>query len=134
MSYISSLPEHTSLEVYQDRTLVFSSSGKWLHPLLELETFLSKSTIDPGTLSLHDRIIGRAAAALIITMRIQKVHADILSDYAKDLFNAHGTEYISDTIVEKITCKTEHLITADMEVSQIRAFILQRISSAERSD
>ena len=53
--------EH-ALEVYQGETLIFYSDGKWLHPLLDLEQFLAAHPYDPGALSVHDKIVGRAAA------------------------------------------------------------------------
>ena len=44
---------------------VFTSTGKWLHPLFELEDYLVEHGLEPGNLILQDKIIGKAAALLI---------------------------------------------------------------------
>ncbi len=47
------------LQVYRGEVLVFSSNGKWLHPLFDLEDFLAGSGRDAGDLLLRDKLIGR---------------------------------------------------------------------------
>lgn len=44
MAYLDELPKGTTLEVFSDDKLIFSSSGKWLNPLFELEKFLKENS------------------------------------------------------------------------------------------
>ena len=118
-------PEMTfSLEVYDGDTLCFSSNGKWLHPLFELEQFLSESSLEPGRLSLKDTIIGRAAAVLIIRMGIGHVYGRILSRLALDTFISHGVNPEYGELVDRITCMTEDLLSADTDIES--AYLLLR--------
>lgn len=101
--------QHT-LEAYSGNKLIFFSDGKWLHPLFELETFLKKSPVDPQNLLLKDKIIGRAAALIIIYFGIKNIHAEILSEFGKDSLDKFGVKYDYDKLVERIICRTENLL------------------------
>ena len=54
-----------TLTVLRDGVPLFTSYGKWLHPLFELEDYLADHHISPASLVLQDKIIGKAAALLI---------------------------------------------------------------------
>ena len=49
MSYLDSLPKGISLQVFSNDELIFSSSGKWLNPLFELENFFKNNSISKET-------------------------------------------------------------------------------------
>ena len=51
-----------SLTILKDGVPVFTSIGKWLHPLFELEDYLAEHSLEPRNLVLQDKIIGKAAA------------------------------------------------------------------------
>ena len=113
MTYTDELPERTTLQVFKDDELIFSSGGKWLNPLFELEDFLrgkdffAKETSSPAqdcssngnaptqsavpspaqVLSSHDSAIGKAAAVLSIRLGIKKIHADLCSQNALNYIN-----------------------------------------------
>ena len=74
----------TSLELYLGNELLFSSRGRWLHPLFELEEFLKGNNYDPRSLLLKDKIICKAAALLIVRLGIVQVRAGILSKSGKE--------------------------------------------------
>jgi hypothetical protein len=57
--------QEPTLTVLHEGTPIFTSYGKWLHPLFELETYLANYPIEPARLLLQDKIIGKAAALLI---------------------------------------------------------------------
>jgi len=109
---------------------IFTHSGKWLHPLLAAQTFIAANSLNGGELLLHDRIAGRAAAALTILMGIKRVKVDLLSSLAADLYNDYGVAYHYETLVERIACQTERLITDQMSLSEIATFIEGRVASA----
>jgi hypothetical protein len=93
---------------------VFFSAGKWLHPLFELEDFLPSSGLDRSSLLLRDRIVGRAAALLIVRLGIRRLHAQILSRPGKEVLEAHRVEHTWGELVERIACQTEAAL-ADVE-------------------
>ncbi len=125
--YHSRMENGTTLAVFEGETLVFSSKGKWLHPLFELEGFLRSYDGDVSALSLHDTIQGRAAAALTIYLGIVHVNVDLISEPALELYRKSGIEDVSfRTRTEKILCCTEDLITDDMSVPEIYRFLRKK--------
>ncbi len=104
---------NNSLEVYNsDGIIVFERDGKWLHPLFALMDYLSEpeNEMDITNCTLHDKIIGAAAAVLIIKMGFRKCHGLLMSEKAAALFKQHEIEYNYDKMVEGILCKTEKMI------------------------
>lgn len=116
MSYTQPLPQNVSLQVFNRDSLIFESSGKWLHPLFELEEFLKTYDGERDMLCSHDCAVGKAAAVLTIRLGIKKINADLLSENALryiNLHNAHaaesdrvGVEY--SHLVPKLMCATEN--------------------------
>ena len=116
MSYTQPLPQNVSLQVFNRDSLIFESSGKWLHPLFELEEFLKTYDGERDMLCSHDCAVGKAAAVLTIRLGIKKINADLLSENALryiNLHNAHaaesdrvGVEY--SHLVPKLMCVTEN--------------------------
>ncbi len=101
--------EHV-LEVYQDATLIFHSDGNWLHPLFDLERFLAETDVDPATLVVHDKIVGRAAALLMIHLGLGRVHAHIMSQLGEEILDHHNVPHTYERRVERIACQTEQLL------------------------
>ena len=110
------LPEGVSLRVWSlsaplGTPPVFESGGKWLHPLFELTEFLgAHPEIDREDLILRDRIIGRAAAFLMIGLGIKHVGGQLVSQRALSLFASRGWKPFAEAIVDKISCQTEDLL------------------------
>ena len=103
-----------TLRVHYDDRQVFSSTGKWLHPLFELEEFLSTNSFPPAGVLVEDKIVGKAAALLLVRIGIRQVKAGVLSKLAKGVLERYGVRFSSSTIVERIDCQTESLL-ADVE-------------------
>jgi hypothetical protein len=124
------LPDSVSLQILDgDQKVIFSDSGKWLHPLLAAEEFLVQSNYDVTSLVLHDRIAGRAAAALTTRMGFKIVKASLMSQLAISLYDAYQIAYHADQLVERIACQTEELIDVTMDLDMIHAMILLRATS-----
>ena len=128
------LPPGTTLAVYQGERPVFQSSGKWLHPLFELEQAFSAGTLPPAAgLSLHDSAIGKAAAVLIIRMGIRRIHADIASGLARDYVQevnrnlpaGEQVEFSYTHLVERLLCATEAQL-APLQDSDSMYFLLRQ--------
>ena len=64
-----------NFEVYFDDKLIFQSNNHWLHPIFELENQLRNMDVKPDMLQVRDKIIGRAAALLLVRLGIKKIHA-----------------------------------------------------------
>ncbi len=102
---------------YMDRE-IFSNDGKWLHPLFALEDFLKTGSYPVNKLQLIDKIIGRGAAVLIAKMEIKNIHGKLLSKKAIPILEDNNINFTYDTLVDQITCKTEIILTDDMDLQQ----------------
>jgi len=124
---MAELREAESLRLYdKEGRLLLSSSGKWLHPLFEVENYLKSRNLRGEDLYLHDKIAGRAAAALIIRMGFTKCRINLISQPALDLFNRHHVKLRYNELVSKIACRTESLITSQMDLEEIYIMIRER--------
>jgi hypothetical protein len=102
--------KETTLTVFHNGTPIFTSDGKWLHPLFELEDYLAEHPIQPANLLLQDKIIGKAAALLIHRMGFHTVKAGVLSRLGEAVLQRHGIAYTYELLVDRIHCQTEELL------------------------
>src|SRR5215831_19719543 len=93
-----------TLIVLHEGTTIFTSYGKWLHPLFELEAYLAAHPIQPDQLILQDKIIGKAAALLIHRLGFHTVKAGVLSRLGEAFFQRHGITYNYELLVDRIHC------------------------------
>ncbi|MBC7187412.1 MAG: DUF1893 domain-containing protein [Calditrichaeota bacterium] len=114
-----------SLEVRHAGRLVFVSDGKWLHPLFELETFLQEHTIPPGELVVHDKIVGRAAALLLVYLGVSRVVADLLSRGGQEVLEHYKVSYQFVTLVDRILCRTEELLAHELDPARAHRMLLE---------
>lgn len=117
-TYLSSLSQGCSLELFNDGDLIFQSRGKWLHPLFEAEDFIRKSGRQYGNLTLHDSISGLAAAFLTIRLSVRAVNVDMISSLALDLYRRYGVDVHYTKLVDRIKCITETMIKPSMSVEE----------------
>jgi zinc transport system ATP-binding protein len=117
-----------TLELFSDSRLVFSSAGKWLHPLFELEDFLAGagSGLNPAGLSLRDKVAGKAAALMIVRLGIRRVHAGVLSRLGKQVFEAYQVEHTWDQLVDRIACQTETALARIDDPGEAYAWLQRR--------
>jgi len=99
-----------TLTVLQDGTPLFTSFGKWLYPLMELEAYLAAHPLPTEHLLLQDTIIGKAAALLIHRLGFRTVQAGVLSRLAEVVLQRYGFAYTYEQLVERIHCQTEELL------------------------
>jgi len=103
--------QEPTLIVFRNGTPIFTNYGKWLYPLFELEDYLADHAIEPAQL-LQDKIIGKAAALLILRMGFHTVKAGVLSRLGEAVLQRHGITYTYEQLVERIHCQTEELLAA----------------------
>ncbi len=121
--------QHT-LEVYHGATMVFSSDGRWLHPLFELGDFLKASGVAPAELSVHDKVVGCAAAMLIVHMGIGEVHAAVLSRLGQAVLARFGVPCDGEVVVERMACQTEDLLRNVEDPAEAYAILARRAGRA----
>ncbi|MFQ3621612.1 MAG: DUF1893 domain-containing protein [Spirochaetales bacterium] len=114
-----------TLRVRRKQEVLFRSEGKWLHPLLDLEEALPKEGWEPAELELEDKIVGKAAAFLIVRMGIRQVYAHLLSELAAGVFEMYGVSYGWGERVPRISCKTEEFL-ATIEDPEEAALLIRR--------
>jgi zinc transport system ATP-binding protein len=100
-----------SLIVFVDGLVVFQSYGNWLHPLFEVEEYMIKHPIDMKRAYLHDKVVGKAAALLMIRLGVSNVHGDLMSELAINAFKRYCIPYSFDQAVDQIQCQTELILT-----------------------
>ena len=120
---------------------LYVSSGKWLHPLFDLLDAASpggpavagtssQALASAGDLFLRDRVIGRAAAFLILRAGIRHAWADVVSDGALSLFAAQGAFLGGTERVAAIGCMTEDLLRDVDDPDLAWALLLARRQTA----
>jgi len=122
------------LAVYQAGRLIFSSDSKWLHPLFELERFIQAHALVPARLVVHDKIVGRAAALLLVHIGVQQVIADLLSKLGQEVLERHKVRYEFRTLVDRVLCRTEELLADEFDPTkayQLLASLAQRAQGGE---
>lgn len=117
---------HASLEVYHADSLVFSSDKHWLHPLLDLEECLPSLGVGPAELFLKDKIVGKASAMLIVRMGFLQVHAETMSRLASAFLERRGVAFTADTLVDRISCRTEELLEVEDDVDRAHQLVRAR--------
>ena len=105
-----SMAPDVSLEFLVDDRVLFTSIGKWLHPLFELEQFAKAEGLDTRTGEIRDKVVGRGSAFLIVRLGVRTVHAGILSLLGKDVFDRAGVVCTWDHLVDRIACSTEDIL------------------------
>ena len=100
----------TSLSIFYGKKLIFTDHGNWIFPLFEMEQFLERSNYEPDKLEVHDRIVGKASACLLVRMGIRTLCAGILSSVGEKVLIDHQIMYTYLTLVPKILCITEDLL------------------------
>ena len=106
---------HHSLEVYKKENLIFFSDDKWLYPLFQLEKFIYEKNIKSEEILVKDKIIGKAAAFIIVYLGIKEVKAELMSNLAKDIFDQHLINYKFEKLIKRINCKTENLLEQETD-------------------
>lgn len=119
-----------SLEFLIDGKVLFSSTGKWLHPLFELERFLESRECAVSTAEIRDKVIGRGSAFLIVRLGIRRAHAGMLSRLGKDVLDRAGVACTWEVFVEEIACRTEGILRAVTDPEEAYRILAERARKA----
>ena len=99
-----------SLQVTIDRQVVFESSGKWLYPLFDLEDFLKSNPLPMKDALVQDKVIGKAAALLMIRLGAGKIHGNLMSELADQALTHAQIPHTCERLVPQIECRTEEVL------------------------
>jgi hypothetical protein len=120
-----------SLEVYEGDRLVFSSRGSWIYPLFELEDYLAKTDHRPEGLLAVDKVVGKAAAMVMVRLGIGSIEAGMASELARDFLERQGTPMSWQELVPRILCKTEELLKNVDDVDEAYSMLRERARKSE---
>ena len=126
----NALKPDVSLEFLVAGRVLFQSSGRWLHPLFDLERFLKERSIDLRTAEIHDKVIGRGSAFLIVRLGIRRAHAAMLSRLGKDVLDRAGVASTWDELVDEIECATEGLLRNVTDPEEAYRILAERARQA----
>ena len=112
-----------TLTVLYEGSPIFTSHGKWLYPLFELEEYLAEHPIQSENLILQDKIIGKAAALLIHRLGFRTVKVGILSRLGEAVLQRYEIAYSYELLVDRIHCQTEELLAAVEDPEEAYQFV-----------
>ena len=115
-----------TLRAYHGQREVFSSVGKWLYPLFELEEFLRTAGYPPHSLRVEDKIVGKAAALLLVRLGIRNLRAGVLSELGRDVLKSFHVQYSAGLTVRRIDCQTEILLAEVEDPEQAYRIVAAR--------
>ena len=118
--------QEPTLTVLRDGVPIFTSYGKWLHPLFELEDYLAEHPVQPEHLVLQDKIIGKAAALLIHRLGFRTVKVGLLSRPGEAVLRRYEISYTYEQLVDRIHCQTEELLAEVEEPKDAYALLRVR--------
>jgi zinc transport system ATP-binding protein len=119
-----------SLEFFVDGKALFESTGKWLHPLFELEQFLRERKIGVQGAEIHDKVVGRGSAFLIVRLGIRRAHAGMLSRLGQDVLDRAGVACTWEVLVDEIECATENILRNVTDPEEAYALLAERARKA----
>ncbi len=110
-----------------DGEVLYSDTGKWLHPLFDCSAYIAEDISDKSKVILHDKVQGQAAAALTIYLGFEHVRVDLISEKALEIYERYPeieVEYLEK--IDRIWCQTEALIESDQSIRDIVTFLCHR--------
>jgi hypothetical protein len=115
----------SSLQVFVDNQIVYENDGRWLLPLFDLEEFLISQPLPINQALVRDKIIGKAAALLLIRLGVGHVHGKIMSELGHLALSQANLPHSYDRWVEQIDCKTEEILRAVDEPNEAYKILCQ---------
>ena len=142
MGYLDDLPKGITLQVFNDDKEIFSSAGKWLHPLFDFENFFKTYGGKTDNLSSHDSAIGKAAAVLSVRLGIKKINAELYSenarkfifDYNQQVLENEKIQVVYKNKIPKLLCATENQLENLTDFDQMYFLLRQRAKLVQGVD
>ncbi|MGV8027207.1 MAG: DUF1893 domain-containing protein [Anaerolineaceae bacterium] len=106
----SKFPEGVSLQAFFNGKIIFQSKSHWLFPLFDLEDYLKDHPVDMALTEVHDKVIGKAAAILLLRLGVGCIYGNVMSELADTVLCHAGIPHFYRKLIEKIDCQTEELL------------------------
>jgi hypothetical protein len=106
----SKFPQDISLQAFFNGKIIFQSKNRWLFPLFDLEEYLKNHPVDKALLEVHDKVIGKAAAMLMLRLGVGCVYGNVMSELADTVLCQAGIPHFYKKLIERIDCQTEELL------------------------
>ena len=116
----------SSLQVIKNGRVVFESDKEWLHPLFDLEDYLRAKSITIHGAEVHDKVIGKAAALMIIRLEPGSVYGEVMSELGQSALEKAGIPYSYSKLVDHIDCLTEELLMNEDDPDRAYKLLRQR--------
>lgn len=126
------LTKDTTLILYNNDDIIFSSKGKWLNPLFELDLFLCGYKGGRNNFCVHDTAVGKAAAVLMVRMGIKHIYANLASKLAVNYVNEYNRIFKKNItfeyslLVDRLLCATENQFENLFDSDEIYSLLRQR--------
>jgi hypothetical protein len=125
------------LMIYARGELIFQSKSRGIRPHLEAIDELGEKL--HGTLMV-DKIVGRAAALLILYSRASEVQAQVLSEPGKQVFDEHKLDYHYLDLVHhikqedgRIFCPFERMVQGISDPEEAYYAIVEKMATLSSS-
>ena len=92
------LEDGNTCVLLRDNVPVYRSRARGIRPLLDA----IDAGIDAHGLTAVDKIVGKAAAMLYLSMGVSRVYAEVMSDAARDALTARGVDCFCRVRTDKI--------------------------------
>ena len=102
--------ENTTLCIFRNDRIIFQSDEHWLMPLFDFEAYLREHPQETSGLKYRDKVIGKAAALLMIRLGAARVHGEVMSVLACAILDQHAIPHTYETLVDRIDCQTEEIL------------------------
>lgn len=122
-----------TMQVMENEQVIFQSEKRWIHPLLDLDAYISRNDLDLSNAEIHDKVVGKAAALLILRFGVRVIHTNVISKLACEVFDQNSLAYFYTTLVDRIDCKTEVLLH-DIHDPEEAYRILVKLASHRKTD
>jgi len=126
------------LMVYEGGSVIFQSQSKGIRPHLEAIAALGSRL--RGTLMV-DKIVGRAAAFLILYSGVVEVHAGVISRGGRDVLNRAGVKLLYEEETEhikmvdgRIFCPFEAMVQGIDDPDEAYVAIVEKMSSLQKRE
>jgi len=109
--------------IFHHGELIFQSAEKGIKP--HLDAFRELGDKLHGTIMV-DKIVGRAAAFLIVHARAAEVHAVVLSKPGMEVLEQYAVPYVKETLVD-------HVLTVDGQIYCPFESMVQGIDNVDKA-
>lgn len=108
--------DNLKILIYKDKKVVFKSKNRGIQPIFELPRKIKLSEVEGAYVA--DRVIGRAAAMILSSLKIKAIYTRIISEEAIKIFKENNIQVSYDKKVKNILNRTKEDLCPIEKLSQ----------------